>query len=555
MSTFWPNMLHRLLAALQHHFQYTQTIPTSSAGLSAVLSPWLARAAAQQRLVIVLDGLDQLYEGNQADLSWLPSDFPSNVRLLVSVGPGLVLHRLQERGWPILTVPPLQCTERKHLVVDYLAHFSKKLGTADLEAVVMAPATTHPLYLRTIVEELRLFGVYERFHEQMRAYLSASAIEPLFERVLARLEQDYQNERPHLVRDSLMLLAAARHGLSEAEVLDLLGASGSPLPAAYWSPFFLAVRELFVESSGLLTFFHSEFQKAVRQRYGGTETDLQRWHRVIAEYFYHRPWSPRKIEEFPWQLVRLSAWDALRDVLADLTFLEQAWPTHAVEVKAYWALLEANSSCRLAETYRYVVDSPITYGQGAWYVATLLGDTGHWPAVLQLSASLEAEARHQDDSTALRQLLALRGAALQATGHRDEAMRVLQDQAALCQAAGAQAELAANLSSQGVLRHALDDPEQALTLHQEAETLYRTLDDPIGLATALGNQAVIWMERGIRAKAWNLLRDQEQLCRTSGDLDGLQKALGNQAILHAEEGALHRALQLHQAVLRTTTQH
>ena len=39
-------------------------------------------------------------------------------------------------------------------------------------------------------------------------------------------------DRPGLVREALSLLWAARRGLSEAELMDLLGGNGEPLPGS-----------------------------------------------------------------------------------------------------------------------------------------------------------------------------------------------------------------------------------------------------------------------------------------------------------------------------------
>ena len=49
-----------------------------------------------------------------------------------------------------------------------------------------------------------------------------------------------KRERPGLVRDAMTFIWAARRGLAETELLDLLGKDGEPLPGAYWVPFHLA---------------------------------------------------------------------------------------------------------------------------------------------------------------------------------------------------------------------------------------------------------------------------------------------------------------------------
>jgi tetratricopeptide (TPR) repeat protein len=542
-STSWPELLRRLMGELKRHFDWQQAVPGSAPALAAALPAWLARAASRGPLVLVLDGLDALQGGDPADLSWLPAELPANVRLIVSARPGPALDALVRRGWATLAVPGLTPAERQHLVADYLRRFAKRLGPDELRAV--AGVRAGPLYLRTLAEELRVFGAHERLRERLADYLRAPAVEPLFDRALARLEGDYDRDRPGLVRDALTLLAAARHGLGEPELLDLLGGPGGPLPAAYWSPFFLAVRESLVDRAGLLTFFHPDLRAAVGRRYTPAEGDRRAGHRRLADYFRCRGWSPRSVQEAPWQLSCLRAWTELRDVLADPAFLARAWPTHAAEVKAYWALLEAESPWRLADAYRAVAADPASAPEAAPFVAVLLADTGYWAEALRLSGALLGQARRRGDESARRQLLGLRAACLRGAGDGDGALRALEEQEPLSRAAGAWAELAANLSNQGALRRARGDVDRALGLHRQAEALCRDHDDPAGLAAALGSQAVIWRQRGDRGTARRLLRQQERLCRAGADFPALQQALGNLAVLCADEGDWDGALRLH----------
>ena len=60
---------------------------------------------------------------------------------------------------------------------------------------------------------------------------------------MARWEEDYDGERPELVKDALSLIWASRRGLSEAELLDLLGTRRQPLPHAVLAPFFLGAAD------------------------------------------------------------------------------------------------------------------------------------------------------------------------------------------------------------------------------------------------------------------------------------------------------------------------
>ena len=92
-----------------------------------------------------------------------------------------------------------------------------------MSRIAAAPPAGNPLFLRAAVEELRVYGEHETLPDRIEHYLASSDVVNLFQKILARHEQDYERVRPGLVGESLSLLWAARRGLSEAELLDLLG--------------------------------------------------------------------------------------------------------------------------------------------------------------------------------------------------------------------------------------------------------------------------------------------------------------------------------------------
>ena len=68
--------------------------------------------------------------------------------------------------------------------------------------------------------------LWDQTHERIEYYLAATEVDGLYERILDRWQQDYEQDRPDLVREAMSLLWAARRGLSEVELLDLLGSDG-----------------------------------------------------------------------------------------------------------------------------------------------------------------------------------------------------------------------------------------------------------------------------------------------------------------------------------------
>jgi tetratricopeptide (TPR) repeat protein len=297
------------------------------------------------RVVIVIDGLDQLSDRDNAlDLGWLPSAVPANVRLLVSTQSGRPLEEINRRGWATMTIAPLSDSQRRLMIDGYIAEkHGGRLTTADANRIVAAPATGNPLYLRTLLDELRVFGVHEQLTQHIIQYLTAPTVSELFVRVLSRWESDYERDRSGLVGVAMRLLWAARRGLSEGELLELLGTGEVPLPRAHWAPLHNAAWESLVDRSGLLGFAHDALKQAVSARYLATTEVRQTTHTTLARYFAKQPRGVRRADELPWHQAETSDWDGLVATLSDVDLLSGVgleiggpWPD---ERRYEWALL------------------------------------------------------------------------------------------------------------------------------------------------------------------------------------------------------------------------
>ncbi|MCK5521695.1 MAG: tetratricopeptide repeat protein, partial [Thiomargarita sp.] len=356
-------VMQRLTESLQKYFQMDTKIPHAPEAVMQHLSSHIS----QKRIIVIIDGLNQLEQSDR--LIWLLNLIPASVRLMVSVLPNHDAWKTLQQikgACSTLTVQPLSAQERTQLIVDYLEQYGRKLENAHIQRIVAAPQTANPLYLRILLEELRLFGNFSKLPKEINDYLEAKTIPDLYQKMLARLENDYKSwdmpvqkkprflkkllgfflpkpeestqpqTYPHLVEKAMTFLWASRRGLGETELLNFL-----IVQQAIWSPLYLALQAALVNRAGLLNFANDYLRQAVEQ-YCLTDADKKKAaHRRLATFFELQPISSRKADELPYQLeqagerVRLQA--CLSEIPMLLQFLEDE---RLYELLGYWRGLE-----------------------------------------------------------------------------------------------------------------------------------------------------------------------------------------------------------------------
>jgi WD40 repeat protein len=387
--------LHRLLvnlgAELVAHFDLTEEVEVEDesgrkttqvrpldlpAEPVRLLQKWaavLAAAGRRGRVVLLLDALEQFdRSADPAYLGWLPRQLPAGVRLVVSVldqgaraatpAPGEPpdwLSCLRRLDFPEVALPPLSDDDRRRILHEWPSVFCKTLDADQVARLLENQATRNALFLTVALEELRVFGSFEKLPAALDRLPRLDdpgvagdidrALDRLFGHVLERLERETQRRAPGLVPALFRVLASSREGLSEPELHDLLARALPQLPAAERDGTLQVVlRQLRpylmwkgLRRETLVDFYHRSFWKAARARYLAEAQQRQESHAQIAGYFHDQPDNPpgrqtervpneRKLIELPWQLLQAAnqgtparaAWDALAQLLGAPGFLE-----------------------------------------------------------------------------------------------------------------------------------------------------------------------------------------------------------------------------------------
>lgn len=545
----WQLMARRLVNELsgQHGFELPVALSeaTDANAQRVALFAAIARCAtAERRTVILIDNADLLSDVDGApDLTWLPPTMPPSVRIVVTASSDRPTAAARRRGWPTTVLAPLDESERRGMIRAFLGRFAKGLDEVHVARLVSVATTGNPLFLRTVLDELRQHGDNFTLGDVIDHYLAAESLDGLLGLVLQRYERDFERDRPGLVGDAMRVLWASRRGLSDPELLDILGGA-EPLPHAIWSPLMLAAEAGLVTRSGRLVFSTEPHRQAVERRYLATPDRRRAAHGAIARTFSTYPISSRVIDELPWQQLDGGDVDALVRTLADPSFLEPAYQRAHRDVRQLWARAE-ESGKRVIDAYAAVLADPADHADIAWEVARLVTDAGYPVEALRLHRFLVDSYRSGTDDVSVRRLpaaLVNLGSALYAQGELLMAEPPLEEAIDLARDRNDLAVLTAGLGNLGLIRRDRGDTAAAIASFAEEEAICRRTGDITGLQASLGNRSTVLIRRGDLAGALALAREQEQLCRSIGDSAGVARALAGQGAILAESGNPTEAL-------------
>src|SRR5215831_8518314 len=346
-STDLKSLIERLL----HHLEPGADEPpeeetgTNLASLKRRLAFRLVEYSGRRRIILLLDGLNQLDDGH--DLDWLPPSVGPNVRVVVSCvndelataggNQAVVLNALKSRRpapfW--IKLGALDEVSIRSIVDDYLHEYCKELDREQVEAICSMPQSQSPLYLLTMLNELRTLGgddmdlrVPSLIAQMPSKY--ADSVE-LFNWVLERLEAFGVEAGERWFG----YLAAARVGMTSRELAELLTRTCGEQAGRVALLIERGVRRYLMRRGAYLDFFHGQMREAVNRRY--LSRDPLRYHADISEYLKTR-WASSDVHalsDLPFHLMEAGLWDELLSTLENQTFL-----TNKLEIVGPESLVE-----------------------------------------------------------------------------------------------------------------------------------------------------------------------------------------------------------------------
>jgi tetratricopeptide (TPR) repeat protein len=326
--------------------------PADKQELFQIIPAWLTRASSyammhNKNFVIILDALDKLT--SERRMGWLPKFIPERVQLVLTTLASEPMDMLAERGWTksAIVIAPLTLQVRRDLIMSTLQRAGKALTAAQSNRILAHPLSGRPIFLRTLLEELRVFGSHEQLTAHIDMLLTAETVDDIFERVLERIEMDVGAAR---VKRAMVGLWSSRHGLSDTEVTTMCNVS-----LMDWAAIRLRLDDALYDDAGRSKCAHDYLRKAIQDRYLPSQKNQRGAHYKAAQWWSAQEVDARMISELPWQWYIAQAWQELRACLTGArTGPSAILQIDEIELWSFWLCVEYQCRVRVEEQLKKV---------------------------------------------------------------------------------------------------------------------------------------------------------------------------------------------------------
>ena len=253
------------------------------------LGELLAKCPRRRRLVLFVDGIDQLDDGQQLDpIAWIPPELPPNVRLIVSVRDGNMAQRLLDRPKRrLVRLRRFPMSDARALLLEWVSQVRReedpwRMCSRTLQRQQVACALREfrrngcLLWLRLVAEEARRWPATASCPRLPRT------VQGMVGRFRSKILRKGGHHGAMMVDRSLAFIASCRSGISEPELARALATdlavqaefrlnerskrrwqSAQDLPPILWARLRSDLDQFLVQKNvdGALTlqFFHREF--------------------------------------------------------------------------------------------------------------------------------------------------------------------------------------------------------------------------------------------------------------------------------------------------------
>ena len=511
-STDYYGLIRHFCMEVKERFQRTEEIPSNPADLEHQFGMWLGYADHEltqrdEKLVLILDGMNQL-EGRGSDLQWIPDVVVPSVRLVISSTVESTLVELRGRGWSELGMQALTLPEREAVIVRYLSTYHKSVSDDLVARIATDHKCGHPLFLKTLLEELRLVRRAETLQEIIERSLAATGTEDLFQQVLERMEEDYSL---YSVRSLLSLIAVSHEGLDERELAEISGLSRLKIGSMVAGLDYHLVRK-----EGYLTFFHDYLRRAVEKRYLEGEKLAGQQRTTIANYFEREVLSKHAALELLWAYKGNGVYEQLARFLSRIPVLTLlARGEMLYEVLSIWRDIRDNG-----------IDPEVVFRRS-------------------MDEHLKEERSKSDQLESLEFVARL----CENLGHWELAQEFVHRMIELAEEIGDPGGLARSAIGASILSRNIGDHREAVSQAERARDLMCEIGDRAGEADAILSLGRAYGAVGERADELASYRRVLSIREDLGLIEGVAQVLGNIGTMYSHQGAWKEALEMYEEAL------
>jgi NACHT domain- and WD repeat-containing protein len=338
--------------------------PSTGAELEQAFIERLCGMDPGRRWVVFVDGVDQLggQEMNER-FGWVPKSLPANIKLVLSVSsdegvPPALASRIRPSN--VVNLTGISAEEAETVLASWLALVGRTLSTEQRSYIIRKfTVCPLPLYLRLAFEEARQWHSYEAIPGGKEGTALGEDIDSTARAFFLRLCRE-ESHGIELVGRVAGYLCAARYGLTEDEIIDLLSQDAEfiklfeskahhslysgKIPDSIWIRLYNDVANYLskanADGSTVLRFYHRRLKESAAGLFLAGEA-MQRITKAISQYFSSQSnrmegskgyeLNRRKLAELPHALTANGSFSLLRSFLSDIDFIEAKVEAFGVE--------------------------------------------------------------------------------------------------------------------------------------------------------------------------------------------------------------------------------
>lgn len=505
-------LAHSIIREIKRRLCLKRSLPKDSVCALVEFQGWLEEAGALGKLLIMIDGIDNIESDIDRLRILLPSPAPPGVTFVASATKGdregaFDSAALVRSGWKTIHLEPLPAAACCEMIERTLEFYGKQLDNS--AAIAERSASKNPRFVRNLVEGIRVHGEFgvagEKLDERIDWFLASRDEVDLYDRLIEKWQADFNGDRLDMVGNSLVFLLLSNNGLEERELLVLLGKENMPMAHFNWTPFKAASENVLVESGGKLLIPNPTFRKAIVNRFLSNPIAEAGFRQTLIDYFQSCNSPQRQIDELLWQWAILGDWHQICQWLNEFEHIERCWSQHEYVIKDYCRRTAKSLGVSIAEIFANMVSVEQMELKPAVTACRLLYDLSEFELSSHIISKLldRNERLEQQD---LRMLLSFRGSIL-LPECPERALETWKREELICRDLAAKSALAACLGNQAIAYRRLGDTDQAEQFHQQEQAIARDQNDLRMLAGSLSNETQLLIENDHHDRAQRNLKE------------------------------------------------